>query len=132
MLCTGIFCGRSFFWRWAAQSRLLLPMPEPLPEAFWTSIRKCELYVSGNIIKNVKSVIVPNTDGMKGLETAVILGVIAGDETAGLQVISNVTALQREKTKQALRSCPVEVHTAPNDKIFYIEVRLTAGKPPAR
>ena len=34
------------------------------------SIRKCELYVSGNIIKNVKSVIVPNTDGMKGLETA--------------------------------------------------------------
>ena len=36
------------------------------------SIRKCELYVSGNIIKNVKSVIVPNTDGMKGLETAVI------------------------------------------------------------
>lgn len=90
------------------------------------SIRKCELYVSGNIIKNVKSVIVPNTDGMKGLETAVILGVIAGDETAGLQVISNVTALQREKTKQALRSCPVEVHTASNDKIFYIEVRLTA------
>lgn len=90
------------------------------------SIRKCELYVSGNIIKNVKSVIVPNTDGMKGLETAVILGVIAGDETAGLQVISNVTALQREKTKQALRSCPVEVHTAPNDKIFYIEVHLTA------
>ena len=90
------------------------------------SIRKCELYVSGNIIKNVKSVIVPNTDGMKGLETAVILGVIAGDETAGLQVISNVTALQREKTKQALRSCPVEVHTAPNDKVFYIEVRLTA------
>ena len=90
------------------------------------SIRKCELYVSGNIIKNVKSVIVPKTDGMKGLETAVILGVIAGDETAGLQVISNVTALQREKTKQALRSCPVEVHTAPNDKIFYIEVRLTA------
>ena len=90
------------------------------------SIRKCELYVSGNIIKNVKSVIVPNTDGMKGLETAVILGVIAGDETAGLQVISNVTALQREKTKQALRGCPVEVHTAPNDKVFYIEVRLTA------
>ena len=90
------------------------------------SIRKCELYVSGNIIKNVKSVIVPNTDGMKGLETAVILGVIAGDETAGLQVISNVTALQREKTKQALRSCPVEVHTAPNDKVFYIEVCLTA------
>ena len=36
------------------------------------SIRKCELYVSGNIIKNVKSVIVPNTDGMKGLETAVM------------------------------------------------------------
>lgn len=43
---------------------------------------------------------------MKGLETAVILGVIAGDETAGLQVISNVTALQREKTKQAAAQLP--------------------------
>lgn len=55
-----ILPGRSFFWRWAAQSRLPLPMPEPLPEAFWTSRKasaKCELYVSGNIIKNVKSVI---------------------------------------------------------------------------
>lgn len=48
------------------------------------------------------------------------------DEQNWEQVISNVTALQREKTKQALRSCPVEVHTAPNDKVFYIEVRLTA------
>ncbi len=77
------------------------------------SIRKCELYVSGNIIKNVKSVIVPNTDGMKGLETAVILGVIAGDETAGLQVISNVTALQREKRRHLARCRPLKTLRSP-------------------
>ena len=72
------------------------------------SIRKCELYVSGNIIKNVKSVIVPNTDGMEGTGNRRYPGRYRRGRNSGLQVISNVTALQREKTKQALRSCPSE------------------------
>ena len=45
---------------------------------------------SGNIIKNVKSVVVPNTGGLKGIETAAAIGALAGDENAGLEVISNI------------------------------------------
>ena len=40
---------------------------------------KLEIAASGNIIKNVKSVIVPNTDGRKGIEAAAAIGVVAGE-----------------------------------------------------
>ena len=46
--------------------------------------------ISGNIIKNVKSVIVPNTGGMKGLQAAIAAGIIAGDAAKELQVIASV------------------------------------------
>ena len=45
---------------------------------------------SGNIIKNVKSVIIPNTGGMKGIEAAVAAGMIGGDASKGLEVLSAV------------------------------------------
>ena len=45
---------------------------------------------SGNIIKNVKSVIIPNTGGMKGIEAAVAAGMIGGDASLGLEVLSAV------------------------------------------
>ena len=45
---------------------------------------------SGNIIKNVKSGVVPNTGGLKGIETSAAIGALAGDENAGLEVISNI------------------------------------------
>ena len=43
---------------------------------------------SGNIIKNVKSVIVPNTNGRRGIQAAAAIGIVAGDETKELEVIS--------------------------------------------
>lgn len=49
-----------------------------------------EALCSGNIIKNVKSVIIPNTGGMKGIEAAVTAGMIGGDSTLGLEVLSSV------------------------------------------
>ena len=49
------------------------------------------LKVSGNIIKNVKSVIVPNTGGMHGIAAAVCAGIVAGDADKVLEVISSVT-----------------------------------------
>ena len=52
---------------------------------------KTVLTVSGNIIKNVKSVIVPNTNGMKGIKAAVAVGIIAGNPEKALEVIANVT-----------------------------------------
>ena len=52
---------------------------------------RVEVYCSGNIIKNVKAVVVPNSGGIKGIDTAVVLGMCAGDPDAGLQVISRVS-----------------------------------------
>jgi L-cysteine desulfidase len=56
-----------------------------------------DICVSGNIIKNVKSVIVPNTGGLKGLNAAAAAGIAAGDPDRELQVISAVTP---EQTKE--------------------------------
>lgn len=51
---------------------------------------KIRAEVSGNIIKNVKSVIVPNTGGLKGIAAAIAAGAIAGDASKILQVIASV------------------------------------------
>lgn len=51
---------------------------------------------SGNIIKNVKSVTVPNTDGLKGIEAAAAAGIVAGDADKKLEVISHVSKEQKE------------------------------------
>ena len=58
-----------------------------------------DIKVSGNIIKNVKSVIVPNTGGMRGIAAALCAGVIAGDAEALLEVIARVTPGQKEEIK---------------------------------
>lgn len=89
--------------------------------------QKIEIQVSGNIIKNVKSVIVPNTGGLKGIAAAVIAGVIAGDADQKLEVISQVTAEEKWKMKQALTDIPVMVREADTDKIFDIILLLSAG-----
>lgn len=52
---------------------------------------------SGNLIKNVKSVIVPNTNGMRGVETATIAGFISAKPESGLQVLQTLTDADREK-----------------------------------
>ena len=52
---------------------------------------------SGNIIKNVKSVVVPNTGGRRGIAAAACIGVLGGDENAGLEVISEVSEFYRRR-----------------------------------
>lgn len=76
---------------------------------------------SGNIIKNAKGVTVPNSGGQKGIEAAAILGLIAGDETKGLEVISE--AGEKDQKRAALLAaehfCDVNlVEGVPN---LYIE-----------
>ena len=64
---------------------------------------RAELVVSNNIIKNVKSVVVPNTDGLKGLEAAVAAGAAAGDASQVLQVISRVDDAGRKAIRKFLQ-----------------------------
>ena len=70
---------------------------------------RVEVLVSGNIIKNVKSVIVPNTGGLHGIGPAVCAGIVAGDAAKELQVISTVTAEQRQELKQFMDTVPVQI-----------------------
>lgn len=58
------------------------------------------VHCSGNIIKNVKSVIVPTTNGLRGIDTSAILGALAGDSELGMEVLRNVTPEQVEQVRQ--------------------------------
>ncbi|MGN2370781.1 L-cysteine desulfidase family protein [Clostridium cagae] len=85
---------------------------------------KCEIEVSGNIIKNVKSVIVPNTNGLKGIEAALAAGVTVGDETAVLEVLANVQDKDKFKIKDYIDNNEIKVISSDNNIKFYIEVTL--------
>ena len=58
---------------------------------------RVEISVSGNILKNVKSVIVPNTGGLKGIAAAAAAGIIAGKEDAKLQVLEGISESEKVK-----------------------------------
>ncbi len=85
---------------------------------------KTDIRVSGNIIKNVKSVVVPNTNGMRGMEAAAAAGIIAGDASKELEVISVVTEEEIEKMKIFLQETEVTVREADSDYIFDIQIYL--------
>lgn len=84
--------------------------------------------VSGSIIKNVKSVVVPKTGGMKGIETAIAAGVVAGNPDLELEVLSGAPENTGALAKKFLEKCPVTVCLADSDRIFDIQITMYAGK----
>ncbi|MBQ9044600.1 MAG: serine dehydratase subunit alpha family protein [Oscillospiraceae bacterium] len=80
--------------------------------------------VSGNILKNVKSVVVPGTGGMKGIAAAVAAGVVAGDANAELQVIGTVSKADLKRIKDYADTTPVEV-SCMDDTPCMLDIRLT-------
>ena len=80
--------------------------------------------VSGNIVKNAKSVTVPHTGGMRGIKSAFVAGLVAGDADAKLEVISHVTPAQIEEIQRALDSFDVDISTPQDARIFDIGVTL--------
>lgn len=70
---------------------------------------KVEIKASGNIIKNVKSVIVPNTDGLKGIPAAAAAGIIGGDVEKKLEVISELTKEQKDEMRRYLEHTSIDV-----------------------
>lgn len=73
---------------------------------------------SGNIIKNVKSVIVPNTGGMKGIEAAAAAGVLSGKEEKKLEVLEELTEADQKSLHAYLAQTPITVRQAPGDLTF--------------
>jgi len=84
--------------------------------------------VSANIIKNIKSVIVPNTGGLKGIKAAAAAGIVAGKSEKKLEVISVVSEKQKEELRQFLKTASIEARLAESEKIFDITVTLWAGQ----
>ncbi|MDE6952462.1 MAG: L-serine ammonia-lyase, iron-sulfur-dependent, subunit alpha [Erysipelotrichales bacterium] len=87
-------------------------------------ILSIDIYVSGNIVKNVKSVIVPNTDGLKGIEASVCAGVVAGVSEKILEVISKVNTKQKEDMREFLNDIPMKVHSIESEYALDICVEL--------
>ena len=79
---------------------------------------------SGSIIKNVKSVIVPNTNHLKGIEAAVAAGIVAGDASKELEVIADITQDKIDKIKSYLDMDVIEVGCIENGCTFEIELSL--------
>lgn len=88
--------------------------------------------VSGNIIKNVKSVVVPNTGHLQGIAAAVCAGVVAGDAHKELQVISDVPVQKQAAIKEYLQQVDIQITPAPSDLIFDIDITVFFGKDFAR
>lgn len=79
---------------------------------------------SGSIIKNVKSVIVPNTNHLRGIEAAAAVGVIAGDASKELEVISEVSSKEMEMVCAYLENTPIEVYQLENSLTFELVVTV--------
>ena len=82
---------------------------------------------SGSIIKNVKSVIVPNTDHMKGIPAAAVAGIVAGDASRELEVIAFVDPADIPRMSAYLESTPIEVEHVDNGLTFEISVTAYHG-----
>lgn len=104
---------------------------EPIAIAYASSIAKkhlnseitrADIYVSGNIVKNVKSVIVPNTNGLRGIEAACAIGLVAGINELELECISKVTNEEIDECKELLERKIITKHLSESEYIFDIHL----------
>ena len=87
---------------------------------------------SGSIIKNVKSVIVPNTDHLKGIPAAAAAGIVAGDADKELEVIASVSSEQTAQMKEFMEQVPITVEHIDNGITFDIVITIYKGVSYAR
>lgn len=95
--------------------------------ALGTLPERVEIAVSGNILKNVKSVIVPGTGGLKGVISAAAAGIVAGQSDKKLEVLSLLTDDDREAIKRYMLTAPFTVEASSSGCVFDIEVRVFCG-----
>ena len=96
-------------------------------KALGTLPSEIDVAASGNIIKNVKSVIVPNTGGLRGIEAAAAIGALAGDAEADLQVVSHVTPDEIAALPGYMEQTAFSVSAAESEFLLDIEVTVRAG-----
>ena len=89
--------------------------------------QQVRLVVSGNIIKNVKSVIVPHTGKRKGLRVAVAAGICCGEADRELEVLAGVTDSQLQQMDDFLHTARITVEQSALHCPFHIQVTVRAG-----
>ena len=108
---------------------------EPIAIAYAASVarrtlgrpaRRVEVEASGNIIKNVKSVFVPNTGGLRGIPAAAAAGIAAGNPDLELEVLSQIGEAEQAAIRQYLEDTPITVKLAASPFIFDITIRAWA------
>lgn len=87
---------------------------------------KTQLTVSANIIKNVKSVVVPHTGNLRGIEAAAAAGIVAGDADSELEVLSHVTQEETAAIREYLKRAEIFLRTSDSDFVFDIQVLVSA------
>ena len=130
-------CYRSYIRILEEELRPAMGCTEPIAIAFaaakarevlGTEPERLLIEVSGNIIKNVKSVVVPHTGGLRGIPAAAAAGVVAGDADAELEVLSGVTETEIEAMSGFLKKTPIEVRHADTGHIFDIMITAFRGE----
>lgn len=110
---------------------------EPIAIAYATAVlretlgrpaERMEVEASGNIIKNVKSVFVPGTGGLRGIPAAAAAGMAAGDPSLDLEVLSQIGEAEQARIREYLACTPITVKLADSPLIFDILVRAWAGE----
>lgn len=89
---------------------------------------KMRVLCSGNIIKNVKSVTVPHTNGLKGIAASAVAGIVNGDVSLGLEVLSLMTPEDIETVKSLLDQKICEVGLLETDAVLDIRVQVFSGQ----
>ena len=82
---------------------------------------------SGNIVKNVKGVVVPATGGLRGIEAATLIGAVGGDPARELEVLTSVTDEDRAKVRELLEKKICHVKLSESKAKLHIIVEMTAG-----
>ena len=99
-----------------------------LRETLGQPAERMEVEASGNIIKNVKSVFVPGTGGLRGIPAAAAAGMAAGDPSLDLEVLSQIGEAEQARIREYLACTPITVRLADSPLIFDILVRAWAGE----
>jgi L-cysteine desulfidase len=96
-------------------------------EALGVPPERAVIEASNNIIKNVKSVVVPNTGNLRGIEASAAAGIAAGNAEKALEVLSSIDDSGRKRIKDFLENNEIVVTEAKNGLVFDLTVSVFAG-----
>lgn len=116
----------------ALELQVAMGCTEPVALAYAASLAKetlneevikIDAFVSANIVKNVKSVIVPNTNGGKGIDTAIAAGFSVGDCKKELEVLASVKEEEVSLIEEFKKRVPIRIQTINDGHVFDIGIK---------